>query len=326
MEHAAPRVGLVLGAGGVAGGAFHAGVLAALEEATGWGPRHARIVVGTSAGSVTGASLRAGLSATDMLARAEDRPLSAAGARVLRNVRTPGPIGRRPPSRQGNLPSQVVTTMARAAARPLSVRPWALLASLLPEGTVSTGLISNSIDGMFPRDRWPAEALWVCAVHQSDGRRIVFGRDAARPPLANAVAASCAIPAFFNPATIDGEAYIDGGVHSPTNADVLRSSADDLDLVLVSSPMSISGRRLSLGTDQAVRRWSGSLLDAEAVRLRRRGLHVLAFQPTADDAAVMGLNAMDPSRRAPIARQARESTLRRLERADTRARLAPLVA
>jgi NTE family protein len=62
------RVGLVLGAGGVAGGAFHAGVLAAVEEATGWDPRRAAVVVGTSAGSITGTSLRAGLSAADLLA------------------------------------------------------------------------------------------------------------------------------------------------------------------------------------------------------------------------------------------------------------------
>ncbi|MDQ1402821.1 MAG: hypothetical protein QOG03_1137, partial [Actinomycetota bacterium] len=66
----------MLGAGGVAGGAFHAGVLAALADVTGWDPRRAAIVVGTSAGSVAGSSLRAGLAAADMLARATDRPLS----------------------------------------------------------------------------------------------------------------------------------------------------------------------------------------------------------------------------------------------------------
>ena len=49
---AGSKVGLVLGAGGIAGGAFHAGVLAALEEATGWDPRRAGLVVGTSAGSI----------------------------------------------------------------------------------------------------------------------------------------------------------------------------------------------------------------------------------------------------------------------------------
>ena len=78
---ATPRVGLVLGAGGVAGGAFHAGVLAALHEATGWDPRHAGVLVGTSAGSIAAASLRAGLSCADMLARAQDLPLAPIAGR-----------------------------------------------------------------------------------------------------------------------------------------------------------------------------------------------------------------------------------------------------
>jgi len=46
-----PRIGLVLGAGGIVGHAFHAGVLGALAEVTGWDPRAAEVVVGTSAGS-----------------------------------------------------------------------------------------------------------------------------------------------------------------------------------------------------------------------------------------------------------------------------------
>ena len=42
-------VGLVLGAGGLHAAAQHAGVLAALAEATGWGPRSAAVVVGAAA-------------------------------------------------------------------------------------------------------------------------------------------------------------------------------------------------------------------------------------------------------------------------------------
>src|SRR4051794_41966707 len=49
-----PRVGLVLGAGGVLGGAWLAGGLAALAEATGWDPATADVIVGTSAGSMIG--------------------------------------------------------------------------------------------------------------------------------------------------------------------------------------------------------------------------------------------------------------------------------
>ena len=317
-----PQVGLVLGAGGVAGGAFHAGVLAAIEESTGWDPRRATVVVGTSAGSITSTSLRAGLTAADMFARAEDRPMSPAGTRLLAGV---GPPRRPPALRSGGRlrpPGDIAVRLARAAAHPLEARPLALLAGLMPEGTVDADFISEGIAGL-ALGSWPSEPLWVCAVRQRDGHLVVFGRDH-RPALPVAVAASCAIPGFFRPVRIDGEAFVDGGTHSPTNADVLVDV--DLDLVLVSSPMSMAGRRVRLAVDQPSRRWSRLVLEAEARRLRRRGMQVIAFQPTAEDAAVIGPNPMDPDRRAAVAHQARESALRRLERADTRARLGAISA
>ena len=69
----------MLGAGGIVGQAFHAGVLAALEQDVGWDPRSAEVIVGSSAGSVTGATLRLGVAASDLAARAEGRPVSRAG-------------------------------------------------------------------------------------------------------------------------------------------------------------------------------------------------------------------------------------------------------
>ena len=59
---AVTTIGLVLGAGGLHAAAHHAGTLAALAEATGWDPRTADVVVGTSAGATTAVSLRAGWS------------------------------------------------------------------------------------------------------------------------------------------------------------------------------------------------------------------------------------------------------------------------
>src|SRR3954468_9888728 len=56
-----PRVGLVLGAGGVLGGAWRAGSLAALTEHTGWDPAAADVIAGTSAGSMIGALLACGV-------------------------------------------------------------------------------------------------------------------------------------------------------------------------------------------------------------------------------------------------------------------------
>ena len=71
-----PTVGLVLGAGGVVGQAYQAGVLAALEREAHWDARGATIIVGTSAGSVTGAALRVGVPATDLAASTYGRPTS----------------------------------------------------------------------------------------------------------------------------------------------------------------------------------------------------------------------------------------------------------
>lgn len=318
---AASRIGLVLGAGGPVGGAFHAGVLAALAEATGWDPRTAEVVVGTSAGSLTGVGLRMGLAAADAYARSTGDPLSPEGAQLLAAVE--GGRGRftRTGSQRPRSPGAVAGTLARAATRPLATRPSALLASLAPDGVVGTAMISDGVTAL-TGGRWPEAPLWICAVRQGDGRRVVFGRGERRPPIGDAVAASCAIPAFFAPVEVDGAAHVDGGAHSPTNADVL--VREDLDLVVVVSPMSIAGRGLRFAPDQPARRWSRARLDAEARRLRRAATPVVAFQPTAEVAGVMAGNALDPAKSAPVARAAHDSTLARLARADVRARLAPL--
>src|SRR5918997_4060271 len=55
------RVGLVLGAGGVLGGAWLTGGLDALAAETGWDPASADRVIGTSAGAMLGALLASGV-------------------------------------------------------------------------------------------------------------------------------------------------------------------------------------------------------------------------------------------------------------------------
>ncbi len=55
------RVGLVLGAGGIQGGAWLTGGLDALAAETGWDPATADVVVGTSAGSVIASLCVAGI-------------------------------------------------------------------------------------------------------------------------------------------------------------------------------------------------------------------------------------------------------------------------
>ena len=321
------RIGLVLGAGGAVGHAFHAGVLAALADETGWDARDAEVVVGTSAGSLVGAFLRGGLAPADIAARAGDQPLSEEGRRLVERGEAATqhlpPIPARAPRRRG-LPAMAAPgALVRAAARPWKVRPGAVAAAALPAGRISTEIIASGLRPFF--DHWPDRALWINAVQLHSGLRVTFGRDPSPPAdVASAVAASCAIPSFFEPVTINGLRYVDGGVHSPTNADLLAGLG--LDLVVISSPMSVARNQLRFAPDQPARRLSRFALVREAGRIRQGGTPLITFQPTPADLAAMGLNAMDPSRVADVTRQARESARDRLARSDARDRAAILTA
>lgn len=321
-----PRVGLVLGAGGVAGVAYHAGVLAGLAEGLGWDPRQVELVIGTSAGSVTAAGLRAGLSAPDLFARVCGTELSPAGAElVARADAAAGPAVQRdaPTARfPTGLPAAPGVLLA-AGRSPWRVRPGAVLAGLLPAGTVDGTPIATGVDALFPGS-WPARPTWICALRLADGQLTVFGRRGApAAPLGAAVAASCAIPGFFAPVSIDGTRYVDGGAHSLTN--LSRVAREHLDLVVVSAPMARAGRRRP-GIGALAREASRLQLGLEARRVLVTGTPVVVFAPTPEDQAAMGRNPMDPARQEPIAGQARRSVLRRLARPEVRRRLALLEA
>jgi NTE family protein len=168
--------------------------------------------------------------------------------------------------------------------------------------------------------------LWIVAVDLERGRRVTFGGADAptTTDVASAVAASCAIPAFFAPVSIGGVRYVDGGVHSPTNADLVAGL--NLDLVVISSPMSVARTNPRFAPDQPARRLARFRLVREVARVRRAGVPVLTFQPTDADLAVMGLNAIDPDRRADVTRQALESTRLRLARPDASERVSILAS
>src|SRR4051794_20812927 len=291
----APRVGLVLGAGGVVGQAYHAGVLAALEHDLGWDPRTADLIVGSSAGSVTGSLLRLGVPASDLAAWAVEAPLSVEGAPLMEQLG-----GREDPEfpapsaadvfRPWRLPPPAL--LRRVAARPWAVRPTAAAVTMAPAGRIDIAEkaeVLHAVSG----DDWP-DGLWICAARRRDGGRVVFGREGSPyARLGRAVAASCAIPGYFAPVRIGNVSYFDGGVHSPTNADVLRDEA--LDLVVIVSPMSAAHGR-SRTPDAALRWLSHRKLAQEVGRLRAKGTAVVRFEPGPRSLDVMGVNAMATDR------------------------------
>jgi NTE family protein len=306
-----PAIGLVLGAGGVVGQAYQAGVLAAVQREIGWDPRQANVVVGTSAGSVTGAALRVGVPATDLAASLYGVPTSRQGGAILDRI-LPADSGPLPtPSfrallRPWNLPSPALLT--RAARRPFAFRPEVAAVTLLPAGQIDLTERARGLDEHIG-DRWP-DGLRICAVRRTDGARVVFGRPGAPPArLAPAVLASCAIPGYFRPVTIGGTQYVDGGVHSVTNADVLKN--EGLDLVLIVSSLSAAHGNAN-GADGLLRRTVHRRMEREIARLQEAGTPVISLEPGPESRRAMGLNSMAEDRAPRVIEAAYEETRLRI--------------
>lgn len=289
-----PRIGLVLGGGGITGTAFHAGVLSALAR-EGWDARQAAIIIGTSAGSTSAALLRAGFPPSDYVPRMTGEPVSVEGARVLDRIgRIPTPPKRRPGPRGPAAPGLLGAIVRRPWRYPLGVQ----IAAALPAGTIDIDEVNPGFGPLF--NHWPTRPTWITAVSLQTGARTVFGRDASAT-IPEAVSASCAIPGYFRPVMIDGVAYVDGGAHSVHHVDLLADQA--LDLVIVSAPLSTSqAGALELGNvpRHVIRRQ----LDREIRVVREAGTPVTVFQPDRGLRSLMGMNSMDLGKRPVVAEAA----------------------
>jgi NTE family protein len=199
----------------------------------------------------------------------------------------------------------------------------------LPQGLVSTEPLKDTIRRVCP-DPWaPHPNYWAVAVDYQDGHRVAFGRDGApKATLPDAVAASCAIPGFYRTVQIDGRRYVDGGVRSASNLDILRD--ESLDLVIALNPMSslesVTPRGLPDRLAVSARAMIGRRLGSEARRLRGAGTEVVLIQPTAADLTVMGPNPMNGRRRRAVMAAAKRSMAQQLRDSEVGDRLRALPA
>jgi len=301
------RVGLVLGAGGPVGHAFHAGVLAALADA-GWDARDAAVIVGTSIGAVTGSLLRAGVAPADLYARASGGEMSpegdarsggdAAFALMACEVER-GPVTIGPPASP--------RLFAHLLRHPSHTRAGLLLAALTPSGTRPTAPIAQAINNNLGGS-WPDRPFWTCAVGLDDGKRVILGPDDGPVvDVGTAVAASITVPAVFEPVVVDGRRLVDGGLHSPANADVIVDAIGQIDAVVVSCPMGVGSWPGRLGADLPGRFLNHWTTERELSRVRDAGVPVHLFEPDASALEVMHYNAFDLTHRNEIARRAYNS-------------------
>lgn len=301
------RVGLVLGAGGVLGAAWMTGALQALAERMPCRMDQVDLLVGTSAGSVLAAALRCGISVNELIAFQRGEAFGVLG-NLVEDLHG-GPLPPRPHLRVGS-----PRLAAASLLTPHRVHPWVGASAWLPQGRGRHSGLHAMVealhrhahprgDGRDAEPGWVASHTWIVAVDYDSGRRVIFGRDGAPAArLADAVAASCSIPGWYEPVMIGGRRYVDGGVRSPTSLGVLAKAA--LDQVYVLAPMASlvtdHPRKPHERLERRLRRLITHALVREARMLRARGTRVTLLTPGPEDLAVMGVNLMDPRRRSAV--------------------------
>ncbi len=255
------RTALVLGGGGITGIAWELGILAGLTQA-GVDLTDADVVVGTSAGSVVGAQVTNGVPLTDLYAAQLAPPDAELGGRLSRiaMLKLVPPIV---------LPGSGRTKLARVGR--------VAHAAHAPGSVDREGVIRSRL----PLKDWPDRDLRITAVDTVSGEFTVFTRESG-VDLVAAVAASCAVPTVWPPVEIGGRTYMDGGMRSTANVDVVRDA--ERVVVLAPLPKALS-RRTSIRAQLeriAPREWSVVTPDPEAV-------------------AAFGRNLLDPAKRKDAA-------------------------
>ena len=264
------KYALVLGGGGPVGISWEVGLLAGILNA-GLDLSKADLIVGTSAGSLVGAQIATGCDFNQLYAQQLE-----------------------PSPDLADQPLPDLTPLAQAFAASVEASDT-LQQMRIKLGAGAMGAVTaketdwlNAIASRLPVQTWPEQSLRITAIDALDGSFTVWEKTSG-VPLPLAVASSCAVPFIYPPVTINSRRYIDGGIGSPTNADI----AAGYDLVVIVNPL---GRLMAN---------LAATFSAEIVRLQAGGSHVEALLPDDAASAAIGFNFMDPARCAVAAQAGR---------------------
>lgn len=281
----------MLGGGGVTGAAYEMAALMAIELATGWDPNDADVVVGTSSGSFVAALLRNNALNLDSIVESSDNRADVT-ERIRSHVFT-----RSPSFRVGKwIKHGIVPGVRRPGLR-------LFLGSPAPYHARGIADWVTSRIGPEAGSGWPTMPTAIVAHDLQEGQRVPFGTDAAPDVgLADAVAASSAIPLVFRPYPIGDDLYVDGGVSSGTHADLVLGLSDPLDLLLVVAPLAAEVQRKRARFHEKMFDRVGQRSLGEEIALIRTtwpetDVVVLSPSPSVQNASRP--NPMDPARSVP---------------------------
>lgn len=263
------RRALVLGGGGPVGVGWQTGLAAGLAAA-GVELVRADTVIGTSAGSITGAYLAGGTDATQLADEVADLFTRSIDGTGVDRVSVAGLAG-------------VMDLLIGAIADTNDSTPPERLARVgreaLEAETIDEEAFVRAVGREFGDRTWPS-GFSCTAVDTATGEFVVWD-EAADVALDRAVASSCSVPGIYPPVTINGSRYMDGGVRSPLNADL----AHGHDAVVVVSVMPLE---LPAGFEDPRFQRFFDAQHAEVDGLRAAGARVEVIAPDEEFLGVSG--------------------------------------
>ncbi len=321
-----PRRALVLAGGGVIGGMYEVGALAALDAALpGFRANDFDLYVGSSAGSVVAALMANQVRPLDLYTILDESREDAlnfhsgsvyqrgavadAGRSFLRLVWA---VGKNLATNfRLDWPDILARSRPDMPAGFFSVRQ---LEEFIRRAFAAKGLANDFAD--CPR------RLLIPAMDLDRARRVVFGKGAfAETPISEAIAASSAIPGFFEPFRIGGCDYVDGDVGHTGHADL---AVDDgaRQLVIINPLIPLRGDGSGAASrhlrgqglygilEQVGRINSQGLLNLglRELALRHLDLEIHLLQPPAGDSPLFGPSMGFEASRLAL-RFGREATL-----------------
>ncbi|GGZ74931.1 patatin-like phospholipase family protein [Streptomyces bluensis] len=266
---------LVLGGGGLTAYAWQVGMLAGLAEA-GLDLGGADVFAGTSAGALLAVELAAGAAPADLYGEQVSRTRAMLEVDFTLTMTVKylwAALGTRDPE-------AMVKRLGRLA---LAVRD------------VSESDVFDAIGPQLPVQQWPERPVRLFAVDALTGEPTGFGADSGID-LVRAMSATCALPPLFPPITIGEGRWMDGGVRSTVNADLV----DDCRRVVVLAPIP-KGPGASPSTSDQV------------ASLEAGGARAALLVPDRAARRAFGRNPLDASRIPGAAREGRRQAAEHAE-------------